>query len=52
VDPGLGAQRAALDQPNFAVGKRMFVKRRLDEIPVHCGKIRKPELLDATRTVT
>src|SRR5215813_1223642 len=33
VDAGFGAQRAALDQMGFAVGKRMFVKRSFGQIP-------------------
>src|SRR5712671_7253296 len=39
VDAGFGAQRAALDQMGFAVCKRMFVKRRLGQVPVDRSKV-------------
>src|SRR5712671_8216479 len=39
VDAGFGAQRAALDQMGFLVRKRMFVERRLGQVPMDRSKV-------------
>src|SRR5262249_6958307 len=39
VDASFGAQRAALDQMDFVVRERMFVKGRFGQVPVDRSKI-------------
>src|SRR6266436_2433031 len=39
VDAGFGAQGAALDQMGFVVGKRMFVKGSLGQVPMDRSKV-------------
>src|SRR5580704_7468818 len=48
---GLGAERAALNQPAFAVADGMFDQERVGQIPANLGEILKSELVGAVSTV-
>jgi hypothetical protein len=48
---GLGAKRAALDQPALAVADGMFDQERVGQIPANLGEILKSEFVGAVSTV-
>ena len=52
VNAGLGTEGAAFDDVAFLVGDRVFVKRRLGEIPVNGGKILEAEFVGAMGAIT
>ena len=49
---GLGAERATLDDRTFLVGDRVFVKRRLGQVPVNRGEIFETKFVGAMGAIT